>query len=135
MPDFHCMFCGRARCAVRKLVCGPGVFICDACVSTCLHALEPSDEKDDSSELLIQPAGPETPATIREYRARTRSPADGCPLSCSFCGRRRDEVPVMIRGYLDCICEDCVCLCSDILAQELGGEWMLRQGSRPPPRL
>ena len=130
------MFCGRARSAVRKLVCGPGVFICDACVSGCLHALDPTDEKAGSAtELLIQPAGPETPTAICEYRARTRPWADGYPNTCSFGGRRRDEVPALVRGYLDCICEDCVCLCSDILAQELGGEWMLRQGSRPPPRV
>jgi ATP-dependent protease Clp ATPase subunit len=133
MPDFHCMFCGRARTAVRKLVCGPGVFICDGCVSTFLQVLEPHEGADGASELVIQPAGPSTPDAIREYRARTPL-IDASPGSCSFCGRRREEVPVLIRGYLDCICEDCVCLCSDILAQELGGEWMLRQGSSTRPR-
>lgn len=27
----HCSFCGKAQSEVRKLVAGPGVYICDAC--------------------------------------------------------------------------------------------------------
>ena len=28
----HCSFCGKEENEVRKLVAGPGVFICDQCV-------------------------------------------------------------------------------------------------------
>jgi hypothetical protein len=29
--DFHCSFCGRASTEVKRLVSGPGVFICEGC--------------------------------------------------------------------------------------------------------
>lgn len=28
----HCSFCGKSQHEVRKLVAGPGVFICDECI-------------------------------------------------------------------------------------------------------
>jgi ATP-dependent Clp protease ATP-binding subunit ClpX len=31
----YCSFCGKSQDEVRKLVAGPGVFICDECVETC----------------------------------------------------------------------------------------------------
>jgi len=31
-PEFHCSFCARSRRDVAKLISGPRVFICDACV-------------------------------------------------------------------------------------------------------
>ncbi|MBI4027146.1 MAG: ATP-dependent Clp protease ATP-binding subunit ClpX [Verrucomicrobia bacterium] len=35
-----CNFCGKAHSEVRKLVAGPGVYICDNCVSVCKGILE-----------------------------------------------------------------------------------------------
>src|SRR2546428_392783 len=35
----HCAFCGRPRGEVRKLVAGPGVHICDRCISVCRQLL------------------------------------------------------------------------------------------------
>ena len=32
----HCSFCRKSQHAVRKLVAGPGVFICDECVELCM---------------------------------------------------------------------------------------------------
>lgn len=32
--EFSCAFCGRDRSAVRKLIAGPEICICDACVAT-----------------------------------------------------------------------------------------------------
>jgi hypothetical protein len=31
----RCNFCGKSKDQVRKLVAGPGVFICDQCVELC----------------------------------------------------------------------------------------------------
>jgi ATP-dependent Clp protease ATP-binding subunit ClpX len=39
----RCAFCGRPRSAVRKLVAGPGVFICDRCIAVCRRLL--ADER------------------------------------------------------------------------------------------
>ncbi len=38
-PDRRCAFCGRPRHEVRKLVAGPGVFICDRCIGVCRQLL------------------------------------------------------------------------------------------------
>jgi ATP-dependent Clp protease ATP-binding subunit ClpX len=42
-----CSFCGRSNAEARKLISGPGVFICDQCVVTCQSILdrELTDEK------------------------------------------------------------------------------------------
>jgi hypothetical protein len=33
---FRCSFCGKSQTEVKKLIAGPGVFICDECVELCL---------------------------------------------------------------------------------------------------
>lgn len=39
-------------------------------------------------------------------------------LTCSFCGKGRKEVRKIIAGPLVYICDECVGLCSDIIAEE-----------------
>jgi ATP-dependent Clp protease ATP-binding subunit ClpX len=36
----RCSFCGKGQDQVRKLVAGPGVFICDQCIDLCQEALD-----------------------------------------------------------------------------------------------
>ena len=36
----HCSFCGREQPAVRRIIAGPGVHICDSCVGVCQKILE-----------------------------------------------------------------------------------------------
>ncbi len=40
------------------------------------------------------------------------------PLACSFCAKSRDEVKKLIAGPLVYICDECVDLCNDIIAEE-----------------
>lgn len=40
-------------------------------------------------------------------------------LHCSFCGRSRDEVKILIAGQEGHICENCVEHAEEIIAQEL----------------
>jgi ATP-dependent Clp protease ATP-binding subunit ClpX len=49
-------------------------------------------------------------------------------LRCSFCGRGRDEVKILIAGQEGHICENCVEHAQDIISQELG----LKQGRFEP---
>src|SRR5258708_14530914 len=35
-----CSFCGKGQDQVRKLVAGPGVYICDQCIDLCQEVLE-----------------------------------------------------------------------------------------------
>src|SRR5512142_1016199 len=42
-PQVSCSFCGKADAEVRKVIAGPGVFICDECVQLCNTILETDD--------------------------------------------------------------------------------------------
>ncbi len=35
-----CSFCGKPQNKVRKLIAGPGVYICDECIGICSSILE-----------------------------------------------------------------------------------------------
>jgi len=39
-----CSFCGKSEHMVRRLIAGPGVYICDECVNVCKHILDEEDE-------------------------------------------------------------------------------------------
>ena len=45
--------------------------------------------------------------------------AKASQLHCSFCGRNRDEVKLLIAGQDGHICENCVEHAQEIIAQEL----------------
>ncbi|PZV17165.1 MAG: ATP-dependent Clp protease ATP-binding subunit ClpX [Leptolyngbya sp.] len=53
--DSHlkCSFCGKSQEQVRKLIAGPGVYICDECVDLCNEILD--EELFDSSATSPQP--------------------------------------------------------------------------------
>jgi hypothetical protein len=36
----RCSFCGKGQDQVRKLVAGPGVYICDQCITLCNEVLD-----------------------------------------------------------------------------------------------
>jgi len=38
--SWRCSFCGKGEDKVRRLIAGPGVFICDGCVRLCTEVLE-----------------------------------------------------------------------------------------------
>lgn len=37
--NLECSFCGRPEQIVRKLIAGPGVYICDECVEICVETI------------------------------------------------------------------------------------------------
>jgi ATP-dependent Clp protease ATP-binding subunit ClpX len=39
-PLLYCTFCGKSQFEVRKLISGPGAFICDECVALCVKICE-----------------------------------------------------------------------------------------------
>jgi len=38
--QLKCSFCGKTQEQVRKLVAGPGVYICDECIELCTEIVE-----------------------------------------------------------------------------------------------
>lgn len=47
--QWRCSFCGKGKDRVRKLVAGPGVFICDHCVQLCNEVLQSESQHGDLS--------------------------------------------------------------------------------------
>lgn len=39
-----CSFCGRSADTARRLIAGPGVYICDECISVCKKILDDEEE-------------------------------------------------------------------------------------------
>jgi ATP-dependent Clp protease ATP-binding subunit ClpX len=55
-------------------------------------------------------------------------------LLCSFCGKSQDEVKKLIAGPSVYICDECIQLCNEIIAEEYGQETEKeRSGSLPKP--
>jgi len=60
---------------------------------------------------------------------------DDANLSCSFCGKSQREVKKLIAGPTVYICDECIELCNDIIAEEYGQEDTSTRASRvPKPR-
>ena len=57
---------------------------------------------------------------------------DNSNLSCSFCGKSQKEVRKLIAGPTVYICDECIELCNDIIAEEYGQEDTAREGSHVP---
>lgn len=66
----RCSFCGKSEAMVHKLIEGPGVFICDECVSLCLELIDeiPShiDPAKSKGDFLL-PKPQEIKAKLDEY--------------------------------------------------------------------
>jgi len=50
--QLKCSFCGKTQDQVRRLVAGPGVYICDECIELCQEIIE--EEFDDASDFDIR---------------------------------------------------------------------------------
>jgi ATP-dependent Clp protease ATP-binding subunit ClpX len=60
---------------------------------------------------------------------------DDANLSCSFCGKSQREVKKLIAGPTVYICDECIELCNDIIAEEYGQEETAPESSHiPKPR-
>ncbi|HEY8119842.1 MAG TPA: ATP-dependent Clp protease ATP-binding subunit ClpX [Myxococcota bacterium] len=57
---------------------------------------------------------------------------DNANLSCSFCGKSQREVRKLIAGPTVYICDECIELCNDIIAEEYGQEETRRETSKVP---
>src|SRR5438034_10231206 len=57
----------------------------------------------------------------------------GGSLVCSFCGKSQKEVKKLIAGPTVYICDECIGLCNDIIAEEVERDEQLK-GSSPIPK-
>ena len=64
-----CSFCGRSNDEVKKLIAGPGVYICDECIGVCEHILQEElrAEHKASAEELVVPLPREIKDQLDQY--------------------------------------------------------------------
>jgi ATP-dependent Clp protease ATP-binding subunit ClpX len=86
--DSHlkCSFCGKSQEQVRKLIAGPGVYICDECVDLCNEILD--EELFSASAPAPQPVS--RPDPVERQRSRSHKPTPHRALK-----------PQEIKTYLD----------------------------------
>jgi len=75
MPKFEeeklklrCSFCGKNQSEVKKLIVGPGVYICDECVELC-NGIIKEDDKSRKSDLILEklPSPKEIKSFLDQY--------------------------------------------------------------------
>ncbi|MEQ7222029.1 ATP-dependent Clp protease ATP-binding subunit ClpX [Vagococcus fluvialis] len=50
--DVRCSFCGKSQDEVKKLVAGPGVYICNECIDLCKEIIDEEIQEEISSDLI-----------------------------------------------------------------------------------
>jgi hypothetical protein len=113
-PQLSCTFCGKPQNQVRKLIAGPGVFICAGCVTLARHVIA-------AGVTVTTERGPIHVVPGQQPRAR-----------CNFCGKQRDQVAAQA-GIPLCatekitektterhavICDQCLDLCDEIITDD-----------------
>jgi ATP-dependent Clp protease ATP-binding subunit ClpX len=88
--DSHlkCSFCGKSQEQVRKLIAGPGVYICDECVDLCNEILD--------EELFDSSAVPPAAVAPKQETTQKRRATSGKSMSMSQIPKPRE-----IKNYLD----------------------------------
>lgn len=108
-PAGPCSFCGRSRQESARLIAGPGVCICDRCV-TDARRLGAGAMVEDRAEVPLR-----------------LEPSDS-EVRCGFCGKQAGQVRFLVASGLpgapggkpgqgDRICAECLDLCVEILAE------------------
>ncbi|WGW13984.1 ATP-dependent Clp protease ATP-binding subunit ClpX [Saxibacter everestensis] len=62
-----CSFCGKSQKQVKKLIAGPGVYICDECIDLCNEIIEEELAESDEMELVDLPKPREIFEFLQEY--------------------------------------------------------------------
>ena len=62
-----CSFCGKSQRQVRKLIAGPGVYICDECIDLCNEIIEEELKAPTSLEGRLLPAPQEIYGVLNDY--------------------------------------------------------------------
>ena len=105
--DLICSFCDLPPGQVNKLIAGPKVYICDACVLAAEQVLR-GEKTTESGSAQMEPVA----ATSR--------------LKCSFCGKKSRHDRAVVGSRDKRVCDVCLALCRRILDD--------RSPSSQPPR-
>jgi hypothetical protein len=105
-----CTFCGKLQNEVRKLIAGPGVYICDGCIDLAVDVITSGH------------------AARTAFGEMNNVPEEQSGVRCNFCGKDRGqvervammpEVTVERTSSSAAICCECLVLCGEIITEEL----------------
>src|SRR3954464_14637524 len=65
--QLKCSFCGKTQDQVRKLVAGPGVYICDECIELCTEIVEEELGHEEELDLKDVPKPMEIRGILDQY--------------------------------------------------------------------
>ena len=65
--QLKCSFCGKNQEQVRKLVAGPGVYICDECIELCNEIIEDEIGEDFDFNFVDLPKPAEIHEVLNKY--------------------------------------------------------------------
>lgn len=65
--QLKCSFCGKSQRQVKKLIAGPGVYICDECIDLCNEIIEEELESEVEVKLEELPKPKEIYKVLKEY--------------------------------------------------------------------
>ena len=88
--DAVCTWCGRPPAEVQKLIAGPKIYICDACVESVERVME------------------------GKPRAGLQLATPGSRTRCSFCRKRAEGERAIVTGLAN-VCAECLRVCREIL--------------------
>lgn len=67
-PDqLKCSFCGKSQRQVRKLIAGPGVYVCDECIDLCNEIIDEELSEETQLKLEDLPKPKDIYATLNDY--------------------------------------------------------------------
>jgi len=67
-PDqLKCSFCGKSQRQVRKLIAGPGVYVCDECIDLCNEIIDEELSEETQLKLEDLPKPKEIYSTLNDY--------------------------------------------------------------------
>lgn len=67
MDSVHCSFCGKSQDEVKKIVAGPGVYICNECVALCQEIIDQELEEDRKNSTFKVPIPEEIMSKLDDY--------------------------------------------------------------------
>jgi ATP-dependent protease Clp ATPase subunit len=91
---------------VNKLIAGPNVFICDACIESAERTV--SGRKGPGPFTEVSKAPPTTPGVTVKLAATIGK-------RCAFCGKRQGAGRSLVAAPAGRVCTDCLKVCRDII--------------------
>ena len=95
----RCSFCNISQADAKRIIAGPGVYICEGCV--------------ESARTVVLSAAP-----AKGPRQVVLRPATNEDHACTFCGKPPADLEAIVKGGRGRICNECLDLCAEIILAE-----------------